>query len=87
MYADNVLPWRPRMATLSPPEVVWMMRKQQWQIDCTLQDCGKQGWSVCFLLNGQWFFRSRFRSWVGAIEAAEDKYEELSESGWTACAR
>ena len=88
MGPDNILAWRPRAATVETPkpELLWTMVKQQWQIDCTLQNCGRHGWSVHVLLNGYSFFRCRFGSWEDAIEGAEDKFAELVRGGWTPAA-
>ena len=85
MSAHNVLTWRPKPTepVLADPELLWTMLKQQWQIDCTLQNSGRNGWTVQVLLNGLMFFRGRFRSWADAIEGAEDKYAELVHGGWT----
>lgn len=86
MNANNLLTWRPKTDTaslLSDPELIWTMHKSQWQIDCALQNCGPNGWSVQVLLDGQAFFRSRFKSWADAVESAEDKYAELVRGGWT----
>ena len=84
MSAHNVLPWRPKSteAVASEPELLWTMHKQQWQIDCTLQNLGRNGWSVRVLLNGLAFHTRRFRTWADAIEGAEDKYVELVRAGW-----
>jgi hypothetical protein len=85
MPADNVLNWRPKVGAIAvaDPELLWTMHKTKWQIDCALQNCGRNGWSVQLLLDGQTFFRCRFRSWEDAVESAEDKYAELVKSGWT----
>jgi hypothetical protein len=85
MERNNILAWRPKTASVdaSEPELLWTMLKQQWQIECTLQNCGQSGWSVHVLLNGSSFFRCRFRSWEDAIEGAEDKFAELAGGGWT----
>lgn len=85
MSAHNVLPWRPKSteAVASEPELLWTMQKQRWQIDCTLQNHGRGGWSVRVLLNGLAFHSRRFRTWADAIEGAEDKYAELVHTGWT----
>jgi len=86
MTGDNILPWRPKtqvQAVFSEPELLWTMHKQQWQIDCTLQNCGRIGWSIQVLLNGQPFFSHRFRMWEDAVGGAEDKYAELVRGGWT----
>ena len=86
MNADNLLPWRPKpneRRVLSDPELLWTMLKSQWQIDCALQNCGRDGWSVQVILDGQLFFQRRFRQWADAVESAEDKYAELVRGGWT----
>lgn len=59
------------------------MHKDRWQIDCALQNCGRDGWSVQMRLDGKGFFRSQFRSWEDAVEKAEDRYAELVRGGWT----
>jgi hypothetical protein len=84
MASDNILRWRPKgpPQPVGEPELLWTMVKQRWQIDCTLQNFGRHGWSLHVLLNGSSFFRSRFRSWEDAIEGAEDKYAELVRGGW-----
>jgi hypothetical protein len=86
MNADNVLHWRPKTdatPVLADPELLWTMLKDRWQIDCALQNCGRHGWSVQVLLDGQLFFQRRFRQWEDAVENAEDKYAELARGGWT----
>jgi hypothetical protein len=84
MATDNILIWRPKGSAqpVAEPELLWTMVKQQWQIDCTLQHYGRNGWSLHLLLNGYSFFQTRFRSWEDAIEGAEDKYAELVRGGW-----
>jgi hypothetical protein len=84
MSVHNVLPWRPKSAetVASEPELLWTMHKREWQIDCTLQNQGRNGWSVRVLLNGLGFHARRFRTWADAIEGAEDKYAELVRAGW-----
>jgi hypothetical protein len=86
MSAHNLLEWRPKTgekAVVSDPDLLWTMLKNQWQIDCALQNCGKDGWSVQTLLDGQLFFQRRFRRWEDAVESAEDKYAELVRTGWS----
>ncbi len=85
MSVHNVLPWRPKPTetVASEPELLWTMHKREWQIDCTLQNQGRNGWSVRVLLNGLGFHARRFRTWADAIEGAEDKYAELVRAGWT----
>ena len=84
MTSHNVLTWRPKTEPVaSEPRLLWTMHKQQWQIDCALQNCGRSGWSIQALLDGQPFFRCWFRSWTDAVECAEDKYAELVRGGWT----
>jgi hypothetical protein len=85
MSVHNVLPWRPKSTetVASEPELLWTMHKREWQIDCTLQNQGRNGWSVRVLLNGLGFHARRFRTWADAIEGAEDKYAELVRTGWT----
>jgi hypothetical protein len=84
MSVHNVLPWRPKSTdtVASEPELLWRMHKREWQIDCTLQNQGRNGWSVRVLLNGLGFHARRFRTWADAIEGAEDKYAELVRAGW-----
>ena len=84
MSVHNLLPWRPKSTetVASEPELLWTMHKRQWQIDCTLQNQGRNGWSVRVLLNGLGFHARRFRTWADAIEGAEDKYAELVRAGW-----
>jgi len=60
------------------------MVKREWQIDCLLDDGGAAGSTIHWLLNGQWFFRSRFAQTADALVAVEQKYEELRSTGWTA---
>jgi hypothetical protein len=60
------------------------MRKEDWRIDCRLQDDGHGGWKAVFLVNSSWFFSCTFRSWAMAISAADDKHADLVDSGWTA---
>jgi hypothetical protein len=86
MALNNLLTWRPKLEAESPvsePEFLWTMCKGRWQIDCALQNCGRTGWSVLVLLDGQQFFRCHFRTWEDAVERAEDKYAELAHGGWT----
>jgi hypothetical protein len=84
MSVHNVLPWRPKPTetVASEPDLLWTMHKREWQIDCTLQNQGRNGWSVRVLLNGLGFHARRFRTWADAIEGAEDKYAELVRAGW-----
>jgi len=86
MIPNNLLTWRPKLEAESPlsdPELLWTMHKSRWQIDCAIQNCGRSGWSVQVLLDGQSFFRCQFRTWEDAVERAEDKYAELVHGGWT----
>jgi hypothetical protein len=87
MRTNNILPWRPKghlpVAVLYP-KLLWTVQKQQWQIDCILQGCDTEGWSVRVLLNGDWFFCCQFPSMKDAMEAADDKYTELLNGGWAA---
>ena len=59
------------------------MHKQEWRIDCRLQDEGDDGWKAVFLVNTCWLFSCSFRSWALAISAADDKHADLVRSGWT----
>jgi hypothetical protein len=85
----KILQWRPK--TVEPlavrdPRLQWTMHKQQWRIDCTLDGCAADGWSVRVLLNGGWFFCCRFTSRGEAIQAVTDKYAELLAGGWAPAA-
>jgi hypothetical protein len=85
MNANNLLSWRPKSdpkPVVLEPDLLWTMLKTQWQIDCALQNCGRDGWSLQMMLDGQLFFQRRFRQWEDAVEAAEDKYSELVCNGW-----
>jgi len=86
MPARKVLPWRPRSeqpAPIGDPALLWTMRRDRWQIECVLQDRGRQGWTLHGLLNGLTFFHSPFKSWEDAIENAENRYAALVDGGWT----
>jgi hypothetical protein len=86
MSERRVLQWRPKTAApvveACPSQHVWTMVKGQSQIDCVLQQENAARWNIQVFLNRQWFFRIRCLSWADAVEAAENKYEELSRSGW-----
>jgi len=69
-------------ARVNQPEYVWTMVKQEWQIDCVVEDEGPARCAVRVLLNGQWFFRTHFTSRAQAVKSAEAKYDELWNDGW-----
>jgi plasmid maintenance system killer protein len=86
MKPNNVLPWRPKIreaVAVSDSKVLWSVQKEQWKIECTLEGTESQGWSIRVLLNGQWFFCCQFASMADAVHAANDKYAELLNAGWT----
>jgi hypothetical protein len=88
MSAD-VLRWRPKTTTppnMSGPKLLWTVHKQQWRIECILENQEADGWNVRVLLNGRWFFCCRFGSWNEAIQAANDKHAELEAGGWSPAA-
>jgi hypothetical protein len=84
---SRLLAWRPKAAVpppaVRPSEYLWTMAKQQWRIDCVVDECGRLGWAVRVLINRRLFFRCEFPTWVAAVDAAEIKYAELFRAGWT----
>ena len=83
----RVIQWRPRIAVPPPanhaPEYVWTMVKQDWRIDCVVEEGGRLGWNLRVFVNHRWFFRCAFPTYVAAVDAAEIKYAELVRAGWT----
>jgi len=59
------------------------MVKQEWRIDCVVEEGGPLGWAIHVLINRRLFFRCRFPTWIAAVDAAEIKYGELCRAGWT----
>ena len=84
---SRVIAWAPKtIATppvVRPSEYLWTMVKQQWQIDCVVEEGGRLGWAIRVLINRRLFFRCEFPTWVAAVDAAEIKYTELFRAGWT----
>jgi len=82
----RVLAWRPKVAVpprpTRPPEYVWRMVKEEWRIECVVEEGRRHDWAIRVLINGRWFFRCEFPTWVGAVDAAEIKYAELVRAGW-----
>ena len=85
MDANNILPWRPSLATppsTAAPKVLWTVQKQHWQIDCVMDGRDAEGWNVRVHMNGQWFFNCRFTTWAEAARVAREKHAELLLGGW-----
>ena len=59
------------------------MVKREWRIDCVVEQGGRLDWAIRVLINGRWFFRCEFPTWVAAVDAAEIKHAELFRAGWT----
>ena len=63
----------------------WSMQKGDWRIECRLSSSGGD-WQLSFLSNGEWLFNSCFPTWQQAIDAADDKHDDLERRGWSPAA-